>query len=89
MTKIYVIGSISDINKIEAVCNTLRCSTENVVRSVRKENISLKQYVKKAFLNIEWCDCLYVVTKDNGSIDDDTTYEVVYAELNNKKVYMV
>lgn len=84
MNKIYVIGSISNINKIEAVCNTLRCSSENIVRSVRKEPMKLKDCIIKCFKNIDWCDCLYVVTKDDG-----VTYELVYAELKGKKIYMV
>lgn len=89
MNKIYVIGSISNINKIEAVSNTLRSSSENIVRSVRKEPMKLKDCIIKCFKNIDWCDYLYVVTKDNGSVGDGVTYELVYAELKGKKIYMV
>ena len=43
--------------------------------------------IHEVFDNIEWCDRVYVVRKNNGEIGHGTTYEIEYARRLGKEIY--
>lgn len=39
--------------------------------------------------NIEWCDVVYIMRKENGEIGNGVTYEKVYAEKYHKEIIFI
>lgn len=85
--KIYIIGSISQADRIKSTADYYIKTGRYRVRYVKEEpEKSLKTHIKDCFLNIIWADRVYVIPKPDGALGDGVTYEVVFAELIGKRV---
>lgn len=79
--KIYVIGSVKQDREIRLIANTLSAIKGNDVRFVYcRPQLSLENNIKMCYKNIDWCDVVYILKKENGTLDAGVTYEKVYAE---------
>lgn len=85
--KIYIIGSLSQKEKIKSTADYYIETGRYRVRYVKEEpEKSFKKLVKDCFLNILWADRVYVIPKPDGTLGDGVTYEVTFAELIGKRV---
>lgn len=85
--KIYIIGSLSQKEKIKSTAEYYISTGRYRVRYVKEEpEKSFKTLVRDCFLNIIWADRIYVVPKSDGSLGSGVTYEIVFAELMGKYV---
>ena len=80
--KIYIIGSISQADRIKSAADYYIKTGRYRVRYIKEEpEKSLKTHVR-----IIWADRVYVIPKPDGTLGDGVTYEVVFAELIGKRV---
>ena len=85
--KIYIIGSISNYKEITKAAYEYYDKADYDINYVFPQpNRSLKELIIECFEKIREADIIVVVKKDNGSIGDGTTYEVVYAETLGKDI---
>lgn len=83
--KIYVIGSLTQHREIRLIASTLNTIDGNDVRFVKRhDELSLDTCIKMCYENIEWCDVVYILRKENG-----VTYEKVYAEKCHKEIIFI
>lgn len=64
--KIYVIGSLNQEREIRLIASTLNTIEGNDVRFVKRQELSLRACIKMCYENIEWCDVVYILRKENG-----------------------
>ena len=87
---IYIIGSLSQQEKIEKLGKCLMNNIDGSVRYVKKENdLSFNECISQCYDNIEWADDVIVVKKENGTIGDGVSYEMEYARRLNKKIIVI
>lgn len=87
---IYIIGSLSQQEKIEKIGKCLMNNIDGSVRYVKKENdLSFNECISQCYDNIEWADDVIVVKKENGTIGDGVCYEMEYARRLNKKIVVI
>lgn len=87
---IYIIGSLSQQEKIEKLGKCLMNNIDESVRYVKKENdLSFNECISQCYDNIEWADDVIVVKKENGTIGDGVSYEMEYARRLNKKIIVI
>lgn len=89
--KFFVIGSVSQETKIREVSNFLKNNIkDSEIRHVKKEPLkSLEELITQAYNNIDWCDVVVVVPKENGKIGNGTLYEKTYAIRSGKQVMTI
>lgn len=88
--KIYVIGSLSQEREITLIANALSTIKDNEVRQVKFcKELSLEECINRCYKNIDWCDAVFILRKENGKLGNGTTYEKVYAEKQRKEIIMV
>lgn len=88
--KIYVIGSLSQEREIMLIANALSTIKDNEVRSVKCcKELSLEECINRCYKNIDWCDTVFILRKENGTLGDGTTYEKVYAEKQSKEIIYI
>ena len=88
--KIFIIGSMKNSKEIEfsaRALNTVDGNTVRYAKPINEEIEDISNAIHEAFDNIEWCDRVYVVRKNNGEIGNGTTYEIEYARRLRKEVY--
>lgn len=79
--KVFVIGSLSQEEKIRECAKKLSCKIGNEnVRYVKSEpDKNFNNIIIQAYKNIDWADVIFVIKKPDGTIGTGTTYEVQYA----------
>lgn len=88
--KIYVIGSLTQYREIRLIGNTLSTIKGNVVRFVKSSpELNFDDLIMKCYENIDWCDVVYILRKENGELGDGVTYEKVYAEKQHKEIVYI
>ena len=89
--KFFVIGSVSQETKIREVANFLKNNIkDSEIRYVHKEPLkSLEELIVQAYNNIDWCDVVVVVPKENGKVGSGTLYEKTYALRVGKQVMTI
>ena len=88
--KIYVIGSLTQHREIRLIASVLNTIEENEVRFVKRQaEFSLETCIKMCYENIEWCDVVYILRKENGELGNGVTYEKVYAEKCHKEIIYI
>lgn len=88
--KIYITGSLTQVREIKLIANVLIRTTENDVKYVKsRKDLNLEEYIKTRYEYIDWCDVIYILTKENGELCDGVVYEKVYAEKHNKKIWFI
>lgn len=82
---IYIIGSLTCCDKIYEMYNVYskRYNTRYVYEL---NNKMLENAIKKCYDNIEWCDIVIAVSKDNKLYGDGVKYELEYARRLNKNI---
>lgn len=86
-TKIYIIGSLSQADRIGSTANYYIGKGDYEVRYVKPEpEASLMDLIEKCFRNILWSDRVYVIPKPNGTFGDGVSYEIVFAKMMGKRV---
>lgn len=86
MPNIYVIGSLTHYEQIKEVADHYT-SLGNHVDYVKKQpEAPFKKLVEDCFDKIEKADEVIVVPKDDGSIGEGVTYEIVFAKCVGTKV---
>lgn len=87
---IYIIGSLSQQEKIEKIGKCLMNNIYGSVRYVKKENdLSFNECISQCYDNIEWADDVIVVKKEDGTIGDGVCYEMEYARRLNKEIVVI
>lgn len=87
---IYIIGSLSQQDKIEKIGKCLMNNIYGSVRYVKKESdLSFNECISQCFDNIEWTDVVIVVKKEDGTIGDGVCYEMEYARRLNKEIVVI
>lgn len=87
--KIFVIGSMINSKEIEFSARALNTVGGNYARyeqPIHEEIEDISCAIHKAFDNIEWCDSVYVVRKNNGELGNGTIYEIEYASRLGKEI---
>ena len=88
--KIYVIGSLTQHREIRLIASTLNTIDGNDVRFVKRhDELSLENCINMCYENIEWCDVVYILRKENGTLGNGVTYEKVYAEKFHKEIIYI
>lgn len=88
MTKIFVIGSLSQSKEIQEIAKSLK--TENfIVKYAKPDNRPFNIVVKQTFDNIDNADVIIVLQKPDGTIGKGTAYEIEYAKRRHKKINFV
>lgn len=87
---IYIIGSLSQQDKIEKIGKCLMNNIYGSVRYVKKESdLSFNECISQCFDNVEWTDVVIVVKKEDGTIGDGVCYEMEYARRLNKEILVI
>ena len=84
--KVFVIGSLSCKDRIDAVAAFMRELGDNVETVQSQPDKSFEDVVYDTYSKIESADRIVVVTKEDGSIGEGTTYEVAFAKFLGKQV---
>jgi len=85
--KIYIIGSLSQADKIESTAKYYIGTGRYDVRYVKPEpEKNLMTLIEKCFKNILWSDRVYVVPKSDGTFGDGVSYEIAFAKMIGKIV---
>lgn len=85
--KIYIIGSLSQADRIESTAKYYIETGRYDVRYVKPEpEKPLMTLIQKCFKNILWSDRVYVIPKPDGSFGDGVSYEVAFAKMMGKRV---
>lgn len=84
--KVYVIGSISNYSRITKAAYEYTEMGNDVNYVFPQPDKSLKELIVDCFHRIREADLIVVVVKDDGSIGDGVTYEIVYAESLGKDI---
>lgn len=84
--KIYIIGSLTQIDKIEIVANYYKMFGHIVDYPKREVNKSFDKIVDDCFSRINMADKIVVVRKDDGTLGEGTTYEVAFSEFLGKEI---
>ena len=80
MLNIYVIGSLTCDKKIKEIAEHY-ISLGHRVDYVKKQlETPFRKLVEDCFDKIEKADLVIVIPKDDGSIGEGTTYEIVFAK---------
>ena len=88
--KIYVTGSLIQHREIRLIANTLSTIKGNVVRYSKSSlELNLDDLIMRRYENIDWCDVVYILRKENGDLCDGVTYEKVYAEKQHKEIVYI
>ena len=88
--KIYVTGSLTQVREIMLIANVLLRATDNEVRVVKsRKELKLEDYIMLRYENIDWCDVIYILGKENGELCDGVVYEKAYAEKQHKKIWTI
>lgn len=88
--KIFVIGSMINSKEIEFSARALNTIDGYIVRYAKpidEEIDDISYAISQAFNNIEWCDSLYVIKKNNGELGHGTIYEIEYARRLKKEIF--
>lgn len=88
MKRIYIIGSMSQIEGIRALAKELK-NKKNEVRVPNPVNISLQDCVNECFKNIQWCDELIVVRKLDATIGESVIHEICFAKFLHKQISFI
>lgn len=88
MTKVYVIGSITEAREINRVCEAL-CDLNHIVRCVNPVKTTYEEAVDECYKNIAWCDILVVISKSDGNIGKSVTHELCFAKFLDKPIYII
>ena len=87
---IYIIGSLSQQEKIEKIGKCLINNIAGSVRYVKKESdLSFNECISQCYNNIEWANVIIVIKKEDGTIGDGVSYEMEYARRLNKKIIIM
>lgn len=85
--KIYIIGSISQKDKIKSFADYYIGTGRYEVRFVKEEpETPFNVLVGHCFSNILWADRVYVIPKPDGTLGRGVTYEVAFAKVMQKHV---
>lgn len=66
--------------------NTVEGNCVKYAKPINKEIEDVGYAIYEALNNIEWCDILYVVKKNNGELGHGTIYEIEYARRLRKEI---
>lgn len=88
MSKVYVIGSISETPEINRVSEALH-TLKHIVRCIKPIKTTYKDAVHECYNNIAWCDILVVIAKSDGSLGESVTHELCFAEFLDKSIYII
>lgn len=92
MTKIFVIGSFTKYKEIVTAASTLNAIegyTARYAKPMVEDRQTMEEVIAEVFKNIEWCDLLFVVSKEGGRLGDCTLYEIAYARKLKKPVFYI
>lgn len=84
MKRIYIIGSMSQIEEIAHIYNKLCDKYE--VRIPKPTTLGFKHCVEECFKNIQWCDEVLVLSKLDGTQGESVTHELCFAEYLHKEI---
>ena len=88
--KIYVTGSLTQVREIMLIASVLLRATDNEVRVVKsRKELKLEDYIMLRYENIDWCDVIYILGKENGELCDGVVYEKAYAEKQHKEIWTI
>lgn len=88
MSKVYVIGSIMEMQEMKTVCEALH-NLKHTVRCVKPIKTTLQDAVRDCYKNIAWCDILVVIAKSDGRVDESVTHDLCFAEFLDKTIYII
>lgn len=87
---IIVIGSMINSKEIEfsaRALNTIDGYTVRYAKPIDEEIEDFKCAISRLFNDIQWCDMVYVVRKNNCEIGHGTIYLIEYASRLGKEIY--
>lgn len=88
--KVYIIGSLSQVEQIESAAKYYSSFFKHEVRYVKPEpDKPLMELIEKCYKDIMWADIVYVVQKPDGTVGEGVQHEIVFANIMNKRVEMV
>lgn len=88
MSKVYVIGSMIEVQEINRVCEALH-NLRHTVRYVKPIKTTYQDAVRDCYKNIAWCDTLVAIAHSDGSMDESVTHELCFAEYLDKTIYII
>lgn len=88
MSKVYVVGSLMEVQEMHRVCEAL-WGLKHEVRCVKPIKTTYEAAVDECFKNIIWCDTLVVIAESDGSMDESVTHEVCFAKFLGKTIYSI
>lgn len=88
MSKVYVIGSMTEAQTINKVCEALQ-NLKHAVRCARPIKTTYQDAVHGWYKDIEWCDTIVAITKSDGIISERMTHELCFAEYLDKTIYII
>lgn len=84
--RIYVIGSLSCLDRIESIANHYKKFGHEVDHVEKAPNIPFEKLVENCYARINMADKIVAVTKKDGSIGKATTYEIAFARFLGKNI---
>lgn len=88
--KIYVTGSLIQHREIRLIAYTLSTINGYVVRFVKSHaELNLEDCIKLRYDNIDWCDAVYILKREDGGLPDGVIYEKVYAQKQHKDIFYI
>lgn len=87
--KLYIIGSLTQSDKIEIVANYYKMFGHIVDYPKREANKSFDKIVDDCFSQINLADKIVVVRKEDGTLGEGSTYEVAFAKFLGKDIEFV
>lgn len=88
MSKVYVIGSMIEVQEINKVCEALH-NLKHQVRCIKLNKGTYRDAVRDCYKNIEWCDTLVVIANSDGNISESMTHDLCFAEYLDKTIYII
>ena len=80
MLNIYVIGSLSRSKRIKEIAEQYMSLGHHVDYVKKQPETPFRKLVEDCFDKIEKADQVIVIPRDDGSIGEGTTYEIVFAK---------
>ena len=88
MSKVYVIGPMTEVHEIHKVCEALQ-DLKHVVRRANPIKTTYQDAVRDWYKDIEWCDTVVAITQSDGHISERMTHELCFAEYLDKTIYII